>query len=212
MPSVTRKARPERRSKVRAQLLTAAGTLLERGRSFTEVSVEDLISEAGVARSSFYAHFADKGALLLELAEHVTAELEVVAARWYLLPRGAGRDDLRAALHGLLTSYLEHRLTLAAVVEVAAYDGRVRAEYDAVMGRRFAEMERGLRIQQREGGVRSDVVLERAAPWVGWLIERGLHQLVGGGSNVGTAGSGSVTDHLDGLTTVIWNTFYEGAR
>jgi AcrR family transcriptional regulator len=204
MPSVTRKTRPERRSTVRARLLAAAGTLLERGRSFTEVSVEDLISEAGVARSSFYAHFADKGALLLELAEHVTAELEVVAARWYLLPRGADRDDLRVALHGLLTSYLEHRLTLAAVVEVAAYDERVRAEYDAVMRRRFAEMERGLSIQQREGGVRADVDLARAAPWIGWLIERGLHQLVGLG--------GSADDHLEGLTTVIWNTFYEGAR
>lgn len=208
MASVTRKAKPHRtrrRSEVRIRLLAATESLLEQGRGFTEISVEDLITEAGVARSTFYAHFEDKGALLLELTDHVTSELEVVASRWYRLPRHATRDDLRDALAELMTSHLQHRLTLAAVTEAAAYDPRVRAEYEDSMARRFSEMERGFRTQQAEGGVRADVDVAQVTPWVGWMTERGLFQLLGDGP-------ASVDAHLDGMTTVIWRTFYEGTR
>jgi TetR/AcrR family transcriptional regulator, ethionamide resistance regulator len=208
MVSVTRKAKPERserRSGVRSRLLKATETLLERGRTFTEISVEDLITEAEVARSTFYAHFEDKGELLLELTDHVTRELEVAASRWYRLPADATRADLRDALAELMTSHLEHRLTLAAVVEAAAYDHRVRAEYERVMARRFAEMERGFRAQQRAGGVRADVDTAQVTPWIGWMTERGLFQLLGDGRHAPDA-------RLDGMTAIIWRTLYEGTR
>jgi AcrR family transcriptional regulator len=208
MASVTRKAKPNRtrrRSEVRSRLLAATESLLERGRSFTEISVEDLITEAGAARSTFYAHFEDKGALLLELTDHVTSELEVAASRWYRLPRDATRDDLRAALAELMTSHLRHRYTLAAVTEAAAYDPKVRTEYEESMARRFSEMERGFRAQQSEGGVRADVDLTQVTPWIGWMTERGLFQLLGDGL-------ASVDRHLEGMTMVIWNTLYEGTR
>jgi len=208
MASVTRKAKPDRarrRSEVRSRLLVAAEALLEQGRTFTEISVEDLITEAGAARSTFYAHFEDKGALLLELTDHVTSELEVAASRWYRLPRDATREDLRDALAELMTSHLRHRSTLAAVTEAASYDPRVRAEYDASMARRFEEMERGFRGQQAEGGGRADVDPAQVAPWTGWMTERGLFQLLG-------VGLASVDSHLEGMTTVIWNTLYEGTR
>jgi AcrR family transcriptional regulator len=208
MASVTRKAKPDRarrRSEVRSRLLVAAEALLEQGRTFTEISVEDRITEAGAARSTFYAHFEDKGALLLELTDHVTSELEVAASRWYRLPRDATREDLRDALAELMTSHLRHRSTLAAVAEAASYDPRVRAEYDASMARRFEEMERGFRGQQAEGGVRADVDPAQVTPWIGWMTERGLFQLLGDGL-------ASVDSHLEGMTTVIWNTLYEGTR
>lgn len=208
MASVTRRARPDRarrRSEVRSKLLVAAETLLEQGRSFTEISVEDLITEAGVARSTFYAHFEDKGALLLELTDHVTSTLEVAASRWYRLPRRATRDDLRDALAELMHSHLRHRPTLAAVTEAAAYEPRVRAEYERSMALRFAEMERSFSAQQLDGGVRPDVDPALVTPWIGWMTERGLFQLLDGGHS-------AVEQHLDGMTAVIWRTFYEGTR
>jgi TetR/AcrR family transcriptional regulator, ethionamide resistance regulator len=208
MASVTRKAKPDRmrrRSEVRSRLLAAAEMLLDRGFSFTEISVEDLITQAGAARSTFYAHFEDKGALLLELTDHVTSELEVAASRWYRLPREATREDLRAALAELMVSHLRHRPTLLAVTEAAAYDPRVRAEYEGSMARRFEEMERGFRAQQLEGGVRADVDPAQVTPWIGWMTERGLFQLLGDGP-------ASVERYLEGMTTVIWNTIYEGTR
>jgi AcrR family transcriptional regulator len=208
MASVTRKAkpdRPRRRSEVRSRLLAAAEALLEQGLSFTEISVEDLLTEAGAARSTFYAHFEDKGALLLELTDHVTSELEVAASRWYRLPRDATRDDLRSALAELMASHLRHRPTLLAVTEAAAYDPRVRAEYADSMARRFSEMERGFRAQQAEGGVRADVDPAQVTPWIGWMTERGLFQLL-------NDGPASVHRHLEGMTTVIWHTIYEGTR
>jgi AcrR family transcriptional regulator len=208
MASVTRKAKPERAlrgSAVRARLLAATESLLKRGRTFAEVTVEELITEADVARSTFYAHFEDKGLLLLELTDHVTRELEVAASRWYRLPSGATRADLRDALAALMNSHLRHRATLAAVVEAASYDPRIAAEYDRVMERRFAEMERSFRAQQRDGGLRADVDTTAVTPWIGWMTERGLFQQLRGGAD-------GMAENLDGMTTVIWNTLYAGAR
>src|SRR4051794_34010288 len=67
MPSVTRKSqssRAERRDNIRRRLLAVLENLLDKGENFTEVSVERLVSEAGISRSTFYVYFEDKGDLL----------------------------------------------------------------------------------------------------------------------------------------------------
>jgi AcrR family transcriptional regulator len=204
MASVTRKAkqdRAERQSAVPMKLLRAAETLLARGHAFTEISVEDLIIEAGVARSTFYAHFEDKGTLLLRLADHVTVELEEVASHWYHLPGGSTREDLRAAIGDLMAAHLRHRPTLVAVVEASAYDPGVRAEYEAAMRRRFAEMERGFRAQQLNGGVNAGIDIAQITPWIGWMTERGLFQLL-------SDGEPSVERHLEGMVEAVWRLLY----
>lgn len=208
MVSVTRKAKAggnTRRSEARVRLLRAMEQLLEDGRSFAEISVEDLITAAGVARSTFYACFEDKGALLLELAEHVTAEVEVAAARWYDLPPHATRGDLKEALRELMKAHLQHKLTLVAVVESASFDPRVRAEYEAVMSRRITAMTRAFRTQQRAGGIRADVDVDLVAPWIGWMTERGFFQLLKPNSVV-TEGE------IEGMTTLVWRVLYDGTH
>jgi len=208
MASITRRVTPgraRRRSGTRAKLLAATETLLGQGRAFTDISVEALITEAGVARSTFYAHFEDKGLLLLELADHVTVELEDAALRWYQLPPDATREDLRDALAELMTAHLRHRPTLVAVAEAAAYEPRVRTAYESVMDRRIAEMERGFRTQQTQGGVRADIDTAQVAVWIGWLTERGLYQLL-------DDGEASLERHLDGMVEIVWQVLYQGTR
>lgn len=53
-----------RSSKTQRALFSAMSTLVEK-KPYAEVTVKDLIEEADVARSSFYAHFRDKDDLLL---------------------------------------------------------------------------------------------------------------------------------------------------
>ncbi|MEU6204148.1 helix-turn-helix domain-containing protein, partial [Micromonospora musae] len=62
MPSITRRrsAAADRRLPVEAQILAATERLLGEGESFTELGVQRIAREAGVARSTFYMHFADK--------------------------------------------------------------------------------------------------------------------------------------------------------
>ena len=99
MGSVTRKAgidRGRRREEVEAKLLAAVERLLESGESYTEISVERLAREAGVARSTFYVYFNDKGHLLQKLTEDVIADFLVAASGWWdLLPGGLARAGPR---------------------------------------------------------------------------------------------------------------------
>lgn len=208
MASVTRKVRvgrDQRRSEMRLRLFGAVESLLEQGHTFTEISVEDVTTKADVARSTFYAHFEDKGALLMALADHVIQVFAAAASHWYRLPRSATRLDLKEALHVLITAHIEHRSTMSAVVEAAAYDPRVQTAYENVIDRRIAEMQQCFRAQQLEGRLHRDVDIDQVTPWIAWMVERAPFQILRGGPTVLQA-------HLDGMTTVVWRTLYEGAR
>ena len=184
MAAVTRKARNSRaarREEIAARLFAIVERLLGEGSAFSEISVEQLIGEAEIARSTFYVYFEDKGALMVELMERVTQDIGDAASEWFGLPATASRDDLRRALSRLAQSYRQHGRMLSAVIEAAAYDARVREEYDAVMQRRFDDMNDAFVPQQKAGSIREDVDLRTVTPWLAWMFERGLYHLVGHG-------------------------------
>ena len=52
----------EKRARTRAQLIAAASALFAK-RSWTSVTIDDLVREAGVAKGTFYVHFEDMHAL-----------------------------------------------------------------------------------------------------------------------------------------------------
>ncbi|WP_084027707.1 TetR/AcrR family transcriptional regulator [Mycobacterium avium] len=195
-------SRAARREEIAQRVFAAAERLLAEGASFAEISVEQLITGAAIARSTFYVYFEDKGALLGELTERVTQELGEAASAWFTLPSGSTRDDLKAALGTLVGAYRQHRHMLAAVAETAAYDPRVRAQYDRVMERRFEDMNVSFREQQAAGLIRADLDVTIISPWLAWMLDRGLYQLTGDSHD-------QSDKRLDGMTTVIWQTLYE---
>jgi AcrR family transcriptional regulator len=199
-----RVSRATRREEIALQLFAVAESLLEQGASFSTISVEQLITGAAIARSTFYVYFEDKGALLVELADRVTREVGDAASRWFTLEPGATRDDLKAALDLIVNEYARHRHMFNAVVEAAAYDPRVRRAYAGVMEQRFDDVATALRDQQLAGLIPADLDVEAVAPWLAWMIERGLYQLTADSKDVAAA-------RLDGLTTVVWETLYERA-
>jgi TetR/AcrR family transcriptional regulator, ethionamide resistance regulator len=208
MPTVTRRAkqsRAERREAIGNRLFAVVERLLAEGSVFSEISVEQLITEADIARSTFYVYFEDKGALMVELMERVTKAVGDAANDWFHLPPKATRADLRNALARLAAAYRQHGRMMSAVIEAAAYDPRVQDEYAAVMARRCEDMNRSFIPQQRDGSIRRDIDLAAVTPWLAWMFERGLNQLVGHG--------GAMTESaLDGATSVVWQTLYEGTR
>jgi len=199
-----RVSRATRREEIGLRLLTAAERLLDEGTSFASISVEQLITGAEIARSTFYVYFEDKGALVLELADRVTREVGQAASAWFKLQPGATRDGLRSALGEIAEEYARHRHMLAAVAEAAAYDERVRAQYAGVMEHRFDDMSTSFRDQQLAGLIAPGVDVEAVAPWLAWMIERGLYQLTGDSQK-------PAAEHLEGMTTVVWETLYERA-
>lgn len=94
--------------RTRARLLLAAQSVLNEG-CWADLSVQDIADRADIARSSFYAHFTGKGALLgLVLSEALTdAEAEIAAC-----PARPGR--LRTV--GWLAAHLASHRALYAVI------------------------------------------------------------------------------------------------
>jgi len=78
MRSVTRRPRGRPDGTTVSSLLEALERMLEQGRSFTTVSVDELAREAGISRATFYLHFRNKGDVVRRLMEEV--EKEVAAA------------------------------------------------------------------------------------------------------------------------------------
>jgi AcrR family transcriptional regulator len=210
MSSVTRKShhgRAARREEIGRRLLVAVERLLADGESFTEVSVERLVTEARISRSTFYVYFEDKGDLLQALTADVMTDIIAMARVWWELPPDATRADVEAALSGMILAYLEHKTLMAAVVETSAYDARVREQFGTLIQMSLREVGSHIADGQARGFVRRDLDAEPVAGWLTWMAERGLYQLVRFADDQAT-----VDKLTAALTAIVWNTLYDGAR
>jgi AcrR family transcriptional regulator len=119
------------REESRAQIVAAAERLV-RKRSYAELSVEEVMAEAGLGRTIFYRHFDDLADLLSRACQEAIDEL--FAAQRALGDRGSGA--LRDALRNAVEVYATHGPLLRAVAEASAVDPKIAADHQA-MRRRF---------------------------------------------------------------------------
>lgn len=103
-------------ARARAQIVAAADRLL-RDRRYRDLTVDDVMREAGLARTVFYRHFDSLAALVLGLLEELV--------RGVLGRAGEGEDPspelLRAQLELLVDAFARHGAILLAL-EDAAHD------------------------------------------------------------------------------------------
>jgi len=176
------------------------------GESYTELSVERIVREAGISRATFYVYFEDKGDLLRALAEDFIERILVAAASWWELPSDATKADLRTAMQAIFEAYVPHKVVMAAVVEVASYDAGLRTLFGDLLERTIAKVAEHIEQGQREGYVIGELDPLRTAAWLTWMAERGLYQLVA------PATPAAAERLLEALTDITWNTLYAGAR
>ncbi|MGQ0623907.1 MAG: TetR/AcrR family transcriptional regulator [Sporichthyaceae bacterium] len=208
MASITRKAassRAARRDDIRSKLLGAVEEMLGEGETFTELSVERLVARAGVARSTFYVYFEDKGELLRAWLAEITDELDEIATRWWGLDADADRDNLHEALAAIVGTYRPHTHLMAAAFDAAAYDPAVREAVTSLMEHNAAGLRKHIRTGQSEGFIAPGLPAREVAAWLTWMAERGLHQLVRGSDDE------TVEALLEGYTAIVWNTLYATA-
>lgn len=208
MGSVTRSARSqsraEKRDEMSRRLLEAFEEHLATA-SFTEVSVDRLVSQAGVSRSAFYLHFADKVDLLRMLYSGVVVELIESAETWWSLPPEATKAEILEGFEILLETYRRHERVMRAVAEVASYDQDMREQFDAMMGQAVQRVAQHIVLGQRSGAVRDGLDPEPVAACLTWMTERVLLQVLG------TADRDEAQRHLVAMVDVYWHTLY-GAR
>lgn len=209
MPSITRtnqSSRAQRREEIRDRLGAAAEQLMADGESYTELSVERIVREAGISRATFYVYFEDKGDLLRALAVDFIERMIGAAAAWWSLPGDATRMDLRDAMRAIIDAYQPHKVVMAAVVEVASYDAGLRELFGDLLNQTIGAVAQHIATGQAEGYVEAGLDPERTAAWLTWMAERGLYQLVA------PATPATVEKLLDAMTDITWNTLYASTR
>jgi AcrR family transcriptional regulator len=167
--SITRRPAvdPGRRAAVEADVLAATERLLAGGATFTELGVQRIAAEAGVARSTFYLYFRDKTELLLRLAATMGDVSFGMVSAW--TPEGPDAlDRLTATLLGVIRFYRDRRHVFAAVLEVAGYD-RTISEFWAGQLQVFIDNgERLLRAEQAAGRTPADLNAATASRVTVW--------------------------------------------
>jgi TetR/AcrR family transcriptional regulator, ethionamide resistance regulator len=176
------------------------------GESYTELSVERIVREAGISRATFYVYFEDKGDLLRALAVDFIERMIGAAAAWWSLTGDATRMDLRDAMRAIIDAYQPHKVVMAAVVEVASYDAGLRELFGDLLNQTIAAVAQHIATGQAGGYVEAGLDPERTAAWLTWMAERGLYQLVA------PATPAAIEKLLDAMTDITWNTLYASTR
>src|SRR4051794_21591666 len=124
------RGRALRRHELMNRMLEVIERLIADGERFTDITVERLVSEAEVSRSTFYVYFEDKGDLLRGWFSAINAEIADAAQTWWDLDGDATRDDLRRAQRLIFEAYAPRVALLAATNDAASYDPAVREALD----------------------------------------------------------------------------------
>ncbi|MYW05631.1 TetR family transcriptional regulator [Streptomyces sp. SID3343] len=112
--STTRSSAPDLRAQQKwytRQRLIAAAAGLFASKGYEATTVDDIVAEAGVARATFYLHFAGKNDIVVELADRIWADTAAMFAAFGELPDWS-HASIRAWLHTYVTRGEENRQAL----------------------------------------------------------------------------------------------------
>lgn len=140
--------RAERGANRAAIIAAAEGALREQ--PFREVSIEDLMQRAGLARTQFYRYFDDLSDLVLKVTQ--SAFVDLLASQEALVEVvDISEDTLRAAIADAVAAFAEHGPLVRAVREAAVHDAAVEQVFGEVDARYIALTERLVRRAAESG-------------------------------------------------------------
>ena len=122
--------------------IVAAATELVRHTSYGELSVDEVMREAGIGRTIFYRHFDDLADLLMRTGREAIEELYATQVDLSAARDGAEPEAVRAAIEPAVAVYSRHGPLLRALSEGAAADADVAAG-QARIRHRFDELVAG---------------------------------------------------------------------
>jgi AcrR family transcriptional regulator len=178
-PSVDRGRRLRRVSgdeRERAILVTAERLLAQV--PFSEISVDDLASGAGISRPTFYFYFSSKEAVLLTLLDRVVEEARSnrgdVLERLADDPKRAWRD----ALDAIYQTFKAHKAVTIAAAELAGTSPAVRALWQDVMETFVAETTFAIESERARGAAPAGTPARQLAIALNWMNERTIHSSI----------------------------------
>lgn len=207
MASITRikkTSRIDQKARVTALLLEATQRLIAGGGSFTGLSVEKLSREAGIARSTYYLYFKDKGQLIQELGLMMAAELLQTLQRWWDLSSRVTLPQLRRAMLETFKVYRRYQAIFASLAEAASYDPEVRAAFDELLQAMTRNAHAGLLEGKRRGTIHQDVSDATYMSLV-WMTERVAYHRVRNGGEADLRRAAAI------VANIIWRALYQPA-
>jgi AcrR family transcriptional regulator len=177
---------------------------LREGATFADISVVDVVAEAGISRSTFYAYFVDKSTLLCTWYEEFTEGLLDAAQTWWTLDATATRADVTAAFGRIIEAYRPHRELMAATHEAIGGDHGIRAAVEASMEQYVDGLRVHIETGQAGGFIDPSLPAHETAYWLQWMAERGLHIMARPGDRRASMG--------DAYAGIVWNTLYAPTR
>lgn len=197
---------PSRRELQRAasvnRITAAAESLLSESEQYSELSVEQVISRAGVSRSTFYSYYDDMGHLLRAVGEGVLDEVVEAARRWMDLDTEVTEKQLRAIFANLIDTYRARAKLMAALAEASVYNKGVRDEFHRLFAVGHSELAKHIQRGQAGGFARKGLDPESTAAWLVWMVERGLYQ------QVRPAAGDDLERHVSSLASIVWHALY----
>jgi TetR/AcrR family transcriptional regulator, ethionamide resistance regulator len=194
--------RRRKRDETRSDLLQAMQALLESGETFSQISVERLAAETGMSRTRFYMYFEDLGDLLYSAYARVVDEGKQIVAKWWDDDGYIERDRMRRIIGELVRYRAKHIMVARAMHACVVTDAHARRSVDALKRQTIGELQTAIAAAQRSGSVDSALDSAAIAGWLGWMLERGVDQLVQ------DPRSAHLRKVADSLTTLVWNTLY----
>ena len=173
----------ERRSRKRdantAKLLAGVERLLAEGNSYTDLSIDEISAASGVARSTLYYYYKDKGEILLAIGDQAIAEIVDASRGWGEVDPLLSREQFLETVRRALRAWRPHVPIVNAMAEAAAYTPEVDEAFRAGWMTVEARIAEHIREGQAVGRIRASIDAADSAGWLMWMLERGMSQLIG---------------------------------
>jgi TetR/AcrR family transcriptional regulator, ethionamide resistance regulator len=181
-------------SRAESAIVDATERLL-RERPLHQLSVADIIHAAAVSRTSFYAYFASKTAVIAECLREVMDQVMVAVRPFHHQSRGDAEAAIRVSLLQWVDVCKTHGALLRTVSEEWPHDAEIRRLWFETLETMTAGTARVVRGARASGQAPAGADPRALAACLMWGYERVLHVAVVGGA-VGLADPDAIVEPL----------------
>ncbi len=184
----------EKLTRAQAAVLAATEQLL-RERSLHELSVADIIAAAGISRTSFYAYFPSKTAVIAAGLRRVTDQVIVAVEPLHGQTGADPETAVRVSLRRWVSVATRHGALLRSVSEQWPHDAELRDLWFSTLAGMAGGTARVIEEARGAGHAPPGASARALAACLMWGYERVLHVALAGGAP-GVAGPDAIVEPL----------------